>query len=75
MVLDGFNGRSLFKVNLETGRGEQMERPSETVIGWWLDVDGNPVVRTTASSGTSAPVPQGRRRESGTSSPACVSRR
>jgi dipeptidyl aminopeptidase/acylaminoacyl peptidase len=52
MVLDGFNGRSLFKVNLETGRGEQMERPSELVVGWWLDVDGNPVVRTTVSSGT-----------------------
>jgi dipeptidyl aminopeptidase/acylaminoacyl peptidase len=52
MELDGFNGRSLFKVDLETGRGEQMERPSEQVVGWWLDVDGNPVVRITASSGT-----------------------
>jgi dipeptidyl aminopeptidase/acylaminoacyl peptidase len=52
MVLDGFNGRSLFKVDLETGRGEQMERPSELVVGWWLDVDGNPVVRTTVSGGT-----------------------
>ncbi len=52
MLLDGFNGRSLFKVNLETGRGEQVERPSELVVGWWLDVDGNPVVRTTVSGGT-----------------------
>ena len=52
MELDGFNGRSLFKVDLETGRGEQMERPSENVVGWWLDVDGNPVVRITVSSGT-----------------------
>ena len=52
MVLDGFNGRSLFKVDLETGRGEQVERPSELVVGWWLDVDGNPVVRTTVSGGT-----------------------
>ncbi len=52
MELDGFNGRSLFKVDLETGRGEQMERPSESVIGWWLDLEGVPVVRITASSGT-----------------------
>ena len=52
MVLDGFNGRSLFKVDLETGLGEQMERPNENVVGWWLDVDGNPVVRVMASSGS-----------------------
>lgn len=45
MELDGFNGRSLFKVDVETGRGEQMERPSESVVGWWLDYDGKPVVR------------------------------
>ena len=29
-----------------------MERPSENVIGWWLDVEGVPVVRITASNGT-----------------------
>ncbi len=52
MVLDGFNGRSLFKVDLETGLGEQMERPNENVVGWWLDVDGNPVVRIMASDGS-----------------------
>lgn len=45
MQLDGFNGRSLFKVNIDTGRGEQIERPSESVMDWWLDVDGKPVVR------------------------------
>ena len=46
MVLDGFNGRSLFKVDLETGLGEQMERAAdEDVVDWWLDVDGTPVVR------------------------------
>jgi dipeptidyl aminopeptidase/acylaminoacyl peptidase len=52
MVVDGFNGRSLFKVNLGTGIGEQIERPSESVVGWWLDIDGNPMVRTTVSGGT-----------------------
>jgi len=52
MELDGFNGRSLFKVDLDTGRGEQMERPSESVVGWWLDVEGVPVVRKTSHNGT-----------------------
>ncbi|HUQ11728.1 MAG TPA: prolyl oligopeptidase family serine peptidase [Steroidobacteraceae bacterium] len=45
MELDGFNGRSLYKVDVESGRGEQVERPSESVVGWWLDADGAPVVR------------------------------
>jgi hypothetical protein len=36
MVIDGFNGRSLFKVDIDSGKGEQMERPSESVVGWWL---------------------------------------
>lgn len=52
MVVDGFAGRSLFKVNLETGHGTQIEKPGENVIGWWLDLEGNPVVRMTLSSGT-----------------------
>jgi dienelactone hydrolase len=52
MVLDGFNGRSLFKVDLENGRGEQIERPQESVVGWWLDLEGNPVVRMTSSGGS-----------------------
>jgi pimeloyl-ACP methyl ester carboxylesterase len=52
MELDGFNGRSLFKVDLDTGKGEQLERPSESVVGWWLDLEGNPVVRMTSSAGT-----------------------
>jgi dipeptidyl aminopeptidase/acylaminoacyl peptidase len=45
MELNGSNGRSLYKVDVESGRGEQVERPSESVVGWWLDADGNPVVR------------------------------
>jgi len=52
MELYGFNGRSLFKVDLDTGRGEQMERASESVLRWWLDVEGVPVVRATASNGS-----------------------
>ncbi len=52
MELDGYNGRSLFKVNLETGKGEQLEPPLLSVVGWWLDLGGNPVVRVTVSTGT-----------------------
>ena len=52
MVLDGFNGRSLFKVDLGTGLGEQIEKPGENVVGWWLNTQGNPVVRVTMRNGT-----------------------
>lgn len=52
LVVDGFDGRSLFKVNVETGRGAPVERPSESVVGWWLDLEGNPVVRISNNNGT-----------------------
>jgi dienelactone hydrolase len=52
MVLNGFNGRSLFKVNLDTGAGEQIERPSPSVRSWWVDLQGNAVVRVTLFKGT-----------------------
>ena len=52
MVVDGWDGRSLFKVDLGTGTGEEIERPSDTVVGWWFDVDGKPVVRRSESGGT-----------------------
>jgi dipeptidyl aminopeptidase/acylaminoacyl peptidase len=52
--LKGFNGRSLFKVNVETGRGTQLEPPWPGSFGWWLDLDGNPVVRIGSSNGSLA---------------------
>ena len=52
MVVDGQDGRSLFKVNTETGMGVLIEPPGENVVGWWLDVEGNLVVRRTESGGT-----------------------
>jgi dipeptidyl aminopeptidase/acylaminoacyl peptidase len=52
MEVDGFNGRSLFKVNIETGRGEMLEKPQESIVGWWLDVSGKPVVRMSITNGT-----------------------
>jgi dienelactone hydrolase len=52
MVVDGENGRSLFKVNVRTGKGLVMERASYTVWDWWLDLDGIPVVRVEVSGGS-----------------------
>lgn len=52
MQVDGYMGASLYKVNLQTGKGTQVEPPLSSVAGWWLDVDGNPVVRATVSTGT-----------------------
>ena len=34
MELDGYTGRSLFKVSLDTGKGTQIEPPLASVIGW-----------------------------------------
>ena len=52
MVVDGQNGRSLFKVNVRTGKGTVMERASFSVWDWWLDLDGIPVVRVEVSGGS-----------------------
>jgi dipeptidyl aminopeptidase/acylaminoacyl peptidase len=51
MVVDGENGRSLFKVNVRTGEGAIVERASMSVWDWWLDLDGKPVVRVEVSGG------------------------
>jgi dienelactone hydrolase len=52
MELDGYLGPSLFKVNLQTGKGVQVEPPLASIAGWWLDIEGNPVVRAQVSMGT-----------------------
>jgi len=52
MTVDGLRGRSLFRVDVRTGQGELVDPPSPAVIGWWLDVEGAPIVRIEASSGT-----------------------
>jgi dipeptidyl aminopeptidase/acylaminoacyl peptidase len=51
MVVDGIEGRSLFKVDIRTGAGTVVERASPLVWDWWLDLDGKPVVRVEVSSG------------------------
>lgn len=52
MVVDGEDGRSLFKVNVMTGKGEITEKPSTAIWDWWLDLEGRPVVRVESSFGT-----------------------
>lgn len=52
MQVENASGRSLFKVNVRTGKGEITESPRQATIGWWLDLDGTPIVRVEASRGT-----------------------
>jgi len=52
MVIDGQDGRSLFKVDVGTGKGDIVEPASTSVWDWWLDLDGKPVVRVEVSSGS-----------------------
>ena len=50
--IGGWDGRSLFKVDVTTGAGKVVENQNDKIIGWWLDVDGNAVVREEYSIGT-----------------------
>ena len=52
MVVDGEDGRSLFKVNVRTGMGTVVEHASDSVWDWWLDLQGNPVVRVEVRAGS-----------------------
>jgi dipeptidyl aminopeptidase/acylaminoacyl peptidase len=51
MAVGGWDGRSLFKVDVNTGEGKVVEPQKESIISWWLDVDGNPIVREEYSIG------------------------
>jgi len=50
--IGGWDGRSLFKVDVDTGLGKVVEPQQEGIIDWWLDVDGNANVRIEYSYGT-----------------------
>jgi dipeptidyl aminopeptidase/acylaminoacyl peptidase len=50
--IGGWDGRSLFKVDVETGRGKAVEPQKGSIIDWWLDVDGKPIGRVEYSAGT-----------------------
>ena len=52
LMVDGLNGRSLFRVNVRTGKGTVIERASFSAWDWWLDLDGLPVVRVEVSGGS-----------------------
>jgi hypothetical protein len=51
MAVGGWDGRSLFRVDVNTGEGKVIEPQKDSIINWWLDVDGNPVVREEFSIG------------------------
>jgi len=51
MVVDGMDGRSLFKVNVRTGMGEVVIHADPDIIDWWLDLEGKPVVQVEVSRG------------------------
>ena len=51
MVVDGMDGRSLFKVNVRTGLGEVMIHADPDIVDWWLDLEGKPVVQVEVSRG------------------------
>jgi acetyl esterase/lipase len=52
MIVDGWDGASIFKADVNTGKGEMIEKPSQSVVQWWLDVNGVPTVRVEISLGT-----------------------
>lgn len=50
--IGGWEGRSLYKVDVTSGRGKIVEPQKEGIVGWWLDVQGKAVVRLEYSLGT-----------------------
>jgi dienelactone hydrolase len=52
LKIGGWDGRSLFKVDVDTGVGKIIEKQREGVIDWWLDISGTPTVRVEYSLGT-----------------------
>jgi dipeptidyl aminopeptidase/acylaminoacyl peptidase len=50
--IGGWDGRSLFKVDVDTGRGKVVEPQKASIIDWWLDVDGKAIGRVEYSAGT-----------------------
>jgi dipeptidyl aminopeptidase/acylaminoacyl peptidase len=48
----GWEGRSLFQVDVDTGEGRIIERQNEKVIDWWFDVNGKAIGRVEYSAGT-----------------------
>jgi dienelactone hydrolase len=51
MLVDGFVGPAVFRVDINSGMGDLIEFPVENLVGWWSDLDGNPMVRIERSFG------------------------
>lgn len=52
MVVYGLLGPSIMRVDVNTGTSEIVESPTPYLVGWWMDVEGRPVVREERSAGT-----------------------
>jgi len=50
--IGGWDGRSLFLVDVDSGVGKVVEKQKEGIIDWWLDVNGTATVRIEYSAGT-----------------------
>jgi dienelactone hydrolase len=51
MVVNGWVGATLMRVDINDGTGTIVEVGGADVIGWWPDVDGNPVIRVLKNFG------------------------
>jgi len=52
LTVNGNAGLSLFKVDVNDGVGVLVEKPRQRIEGWWLDLDGNAVLRMEYLNGT-----------------------
>jgi dipeptidyl aminopeptidase/acylaminoacyl peptidase len=51
MLVERTLGPSLYKVNVYSGVGSLLVRGEKSVYGWWLDLEGNPVVQVEVGNG------------------------
>ncbi len=47
----GIAGPVIYRVNVQTGEGKAIEYAEQYVVGWWLDMEGMPVVRVERAFG------------------------
>ena len=52
LKIGGWDGRSLFKVDVDSGVGKVVEKQKEGIIDWWFDINGDATVRVEYSVGT-----------------------
>ena len=52
LFVDGRNGPSLFRVNVNDGAGLMVEKPRQRISGWWLDLNGKAELRMEYANGS-----------------------